>query len=57
MFRPVMDYGIAAQKMSFGELKEIAANCGEIVLGIRLENGSIELNPAHNKIYILTGIE
>ena len=52
-FRPVMDYGIAGQRRSFGELKEIAANCGEIVLGIRLKNSSIELNPEQNTTYIL----
>ncbi len=52
-FRPVADYGIVGQKMSFRELKEISAGCSEITLGVRLENGSIELNPVQNKTYIL----
>ena len=52
-FRPVTDYNIMGQKMSFGALKEIAAVRGEIVLGVRLESGSIELNPAQDKTYIL----
>ena len=52
-FRPVADYGIVGQKVSFRELKDISADRGEIVLGIRLANGSIELNPAQNKTYIL----
>ena len=52
-FRSVTDYNIADQKIRFGALKEIAANCGEIVLGIRLKNSLIELNPERNTTYIL----
>ncbi len=52
-FRPVADYGIAGQKVSFGKLKDISADRGEIALGVRLESGSIELNSAQNKTYIL----
>ena len=52
-FRPVIDYGIAGQKVSFGKLIDISAERGEIVLGVRLKNGSIGLNPAQGKIYIL----
>lgn len=52
-FRPVADYGVAGQKVSFGKLKDISANRGEIALGVRLESGPIELNPEHNKTYIL----
>ncbi len=52
-FRPVIDYGIAGQKVSFGKLMDISVDRGEIVLGVRLKNGSIELNPAQGKIYIL----
>lgn len=39
--------------MSFGKLIDISAERGEIVLGVRLKNGSIGLNPAQGKIYIL----
>ena len=56
-FRPVTDYNIAGQKMSFGKLKEIAADRGEIALGIRSKNSPIELNPAQNKTYILKGTD
>ncbi len=56
-FRPVGDYNIAGQKASFEKLKEVSVRYGEIVLGIRLENGSIELNPAQNKTYILRETE
>ena len=52
-FRPIGDYGIAGQRMSFRELEEIAPTYGEIALGVRSKNGSIELNPAQNKTYIL----
>ena len=52
-FRPVADYDIVGQKVSFRELKGMSANHGEIALGVRLEKGSIELNPAQNKTYIL----
>lgn len=52
-FRPVTDYSIADEKIRFGALKALAGDCGEIVLGIRLKNSLIELNPAHNKTYIL----
>ncbi len=52
-FRPVRDYNIAGQKMSFGKLREIAADRGEIALGIRPKNSPIELNPAQNETYIL----
>ena len=51
--RPVAAYGIVSQKVSFRELKEISGARNEIALGVRLENGSIELNPAQNKTYIL----
>ena len=53
LFRPVGDYNIAGQKASFGKLMDISADRGEIVLGVRSKNGSIELNPAQGKIYIL----
>ena len=56
-FRPVMDYNIVGQKMSFRELKEIVADRSEIALGIRSKNSSIELNPAQNKTYILKETE
>ena len=52
-FRPVADYGIVGQKVSFRELKGISASRGEIVLGVRLGKGSMQLNPAQNKTYIL----
>ena len=52
-FRPVAAYGIAGQKVSFEELTRITMDLSEIVLGIRFKNGSIELNPALNKNYIL----
>ena len=52
-FRPVADYNIADQKIRFGALKALAADRGEITLGIRLKNSSIELNPAEEKTYIL----
>ena len=52
-FRSVMDYNIADKKIRFGALKAIAADRGEITLGIRLKNSSIELNPAQEKTYIL----
>lgn len=52
-FRPAADYGIMGQQVRFRELKYISANRGEIVLGVRLEKGSIQLNPAQNKTYIL----
>ena len=52
-FRPVADYNIADQKIRFGALKALAADRGEITLGIRLKNSSIELNPAEEKNYIL----
>ena len=52
-FRSVMDYNVAGQKISFRGLGEIVAGRGEIALGIRLKNSSIELNPAQNKICIL----
>ena len=52
-FRPVADYNIADQKIRFGALKALAADRGEITLGIRLRNSSIELNPAQDKTYIL----
>jgi hypothetical protein len=52
-FRPVADYSIVGQKVSFRELKDISADRGEIALGARLGKGSIELNPAQNKTYIL----
>ncbi len=40
-------------KVSFRELKDISADRGEIALGVRLENSSIDLNPVQNKIYTL----
>ena len=40
-------------KVSFRELKDISADRGEIALGVRLENSSIDLNPVQNKTYIL----
>ena len=52
-FRSVADYNIADQKIRFGALKALAADRGEITLGIRLRNSSIELNPAQEKTYIL----
>lgn len=52
-FRSVTDYNIANQKIRFGALKAIAADRGEITLGIRLKNSSIELNPVQEKTYIL----
>ena len=52
-FRPVADYGITGQKVRFGNLQDISVSRGEIALGVRLENGSIQLNPAQNKTYIL----
>ena len=52
-FRPVADYNIADQKIRFGALKALAADRGEITLGIRLRNSSIELNPVQEKTYIL----
>ena len=52
-FRPVADYNIADKKINFGALKALAADRGEITLGIRLRNSSIELNPAQDKTYIL----
>lgn len=52
-FRPVSDYNIADQKIRFGALKALAADRGEITLGIRLRNSSIELNPVQEKTYIL----
>ena len=56
-FCPVANYGIVGQKVSFRQLKGISASRGEIVLGVRLEKGSIELNPAQNKTYILKGAD
>ncbi len=52
-FRPVADYGIAGQKVSFGNLQDISVGRGEIALGVRPKNGAIELNLAQNKTYIL----
>ncbi len=52
-FRSVRDYNIADQRIRFGTLKEIAADRGEITLGVRLRNSSIELNPAQDKTYVL----
>ena len=52
-FRSVRDYNIADQRIRFRALKEIAADRGEITLGIRLKNSSIELNPAQDKTYTL----
>ena len=52
-FRPVADYGIVGQKVSFRELKDISADRSEIALGVRLENSSIDLNPVQSKTYIL----
>ena len=52
-FRPVPDYGIVGQKICFGKLKELSAHRGEIALGVRLENGAIELSPIQHKTYIL----
>ena len=51
-FRPVMDYNIVGKKISFGTLKEKAADRGEIALGICLKNSSIELNPVQDKTYV-----
>ncbi len=51
-FRPVTDYNILGQKISFAALKEIAAYRGEIALGIRLKNSLIELNPVQDKTYV-----
>ena len=56
-FRPAEDYGIVDRKVSFGKLKDISADRGEIVLGIRSKNNPIELNPVQNKTYILKGTE
>ena len=56
-FRPVADYGIVGQKVNFRKLKDISADRGEIALGIRLENGSIELNPVQHKTYILKKLD
>ena len=53
-FRPVTDYNIVGQKMSFMDLKEIAIACGDIALGLRSKNSLIELNPERHKTYVLT---
>ena len=50
-FRRVSDYGIAGQNVSFGQIEEMSAGRGEIALGIRLQNGGIVLNPAHDERY------
>ncbi len=52
-FRRVSDYGIAGQNVSFGQLQEMSACRGEIALGIRLQNGEVALNPAHDESYML----
>lgn len=53
-FRRVSDYGIAGQNVSFGELQEMSACRGEIALGIRVQNGGVVLNPAHDEPYNLS---
>ena len=53
IFRPVADYGIMDQEMDFGKLKDIVTGYGEIALGFRLADDSIQLNPARNRTYLL----
>lgn len=53
IFRPVLDYGIVDQEMDFRKLQDIVTGCGEIALGFRVAGGSIELNPARNRAYLL----
>ena len=45
------------QQVSFGKLKDISVDRGEIALGIRPKNSPIELNPVQNKTYILKGTD
>ena len=52
-FRSAADYNIADQTVTFEQLKGIAADSGEIVLGICLKNRLIELNPEKEKTFIL----
>ncbi len=52
-FRPAIDYGIVEQKVDFGKLKGISASYGEIAVGFRMGDGSIELNPAQSRTYLL----
>ena len=56
-FRRVSDYGIAGQDVNFGQIKEMAACRSEIALGIRLQNGGVALNPAHDEPYMLSELD
>ncbi len=53
-FRRVSDYGIAGQNVSFRQLMEMSSGRGEIALGVRLQNGEVALNPAHDEPYRLS---
>ena len=56
-FRGVSDYGITGQEIALEQLKEKAAGCGEIVLGVRTTRGEVILNPEPEYSCILSELE